>query len=559
MKFSEIKYQRPPVAELIVELDNLTQRLKTSANVHEAASIFWQYESVSIVYLTAQAVAYVHHTINTKDDFYNGENDFYDEQNPIIADKRTEFCRAMLNCPYRNELEKQLGCLLFEKMELEAKAMCSEILPLMQKENALASEYQNLYASALVDFNGKKCTISELTPFKQSPNRQTRYDAYAAEGKWFDESREKLDSIFQQLVENRTQQAKQMGYDSFVPLGYIRMQRIGYDESDIKRFREEIKTSIVPLVLKIKAHQKKELGLDSFKFWDATMYFKDGNANPAGTAEEILAAGLEMYSKLSPETAAFMQMMMDNELFDVLSREGKAPGGYCTTLYGHKMPFIFSNFNGTAADVDVLTHEAGHAFASYLAAKRDLPLALQDPGYESCEIHSMSMEFLTSDYHNLFFGENTEKYQFFHTADALTFLPYGTMVDEFQHIIYKNPTLTPLQRNEEWAKLEKLYRPWADFDDLPFYSRGANWQRQLHIFSSPFYYIDYCLAQSVALQFYAAFLQDKKATWKRYLSFASLAGTETYTGLVRSAGFEPPFEKGVLERVASTVAKKLNL
>lgn len=559
MKFSDIKYQRPPVVELIAELDNLKTRLENAPNAHEAASTFWQCESVSVVYLTAQAVAYVRHTINTKDNFYNDENDFYDEQNPIFADKRTNFCRAMLKCPYRKELEKQLGTLLFEKMELEAQSMNSEILPLMQKENALASEYQKLYASAQIDFDGKKCTISDLTPYKQSPDRQVRHDAYVAEGKWFDENQARLDDIFDKLVANRTQQAKQMGHDSFVTLGYIRMQRIGYDENNIKSFREEIKSSIVPLVCKIKARQQKELGLDSLKFWDSTMYFKDGNATPKGTAQEILAAGLKMYSELSPETAKFMKMMMDNELFDVLSRDGKAPGGYCTTLYGHKMPFIFSNFNGTAADVDVLTHEAGHAFASYLASKRDLPIALSDPGYESCEIHSMSMEFLTSDYHHLFFGEDTAKYQFFHASDALTFLPYGTMVDEFQHIIYNAPSLTPSQRNEEWAKLEQTYRPWADFGDLPFYNRGATWQRQMHIFASPFYYIDYCLAQSVALQFYAAFLQDKAATWQRYLSLASLAGTKTYTGLVQSAGFEPPFEKGVLERVAGAIAKKLEL
>ena len=289
------------------------------------------------------------------------------------------------------------------------------------------------------------------------------------------------------------------------------------------------------------------------KFYDEAFAFPDGNARPTGTPEEILAAGRQMYRALSPQTAEFIDIMFENELFDVLAKPGKAPGGYCTGLRAYKMPFIFSNFNGTSGDVDVLTHEAGHAFADYVSARLEIPDILRQPGMESCEIHSMSMEFLTSDYHRLFFGPATAKYQLAHAEDALFFLPYGTMVDEFQHEVYKNPAMTPAERNGVWAALERQYRPWIDFDGLPFYGRGAGWQQQLHIYQTAFYYIDYCLAQTVALQFFTAWLHDKQDAWNRYLALVNAAGTKTYPGLVAAAGFASPFAPGTMKTVARAV------
>lgn len=559
MQFSKMVYTRPPVNELIAEFNTIKTRIEGASNSDEAISLFWQFEKVTASLQTAQSLASIRYTINTKDEFYDNENTFFDENSPTLSDKRLEVYRALLKSKFRPQLEQALGAHIFNKMDIECNAMNAQILPLMAEENALTSEYDKLCASAQIEFDGKKLTLSELSPYKQSTNRQQRHDAYVAEGKWFTENSAKLDEIYDKLVANRTAQSKGMGYDNFVPLGYVRMQRLGYGEADIQKFREQIKKYVVPAVTKIKQKQAQELGIDKIMLWDNMVYYKNGNAMPKGTADELLAAGLKMYAELSPETAAFMQMMMDNQLFDVLSRPGKAPGGYCTYLPNYKAPFIFSNFNGTADDVDVLTHEAGHAFAAYLASRQDLPTLLAEPGLESCEIHSMSMEFLTSDYHELFFKEDTEKYKFFHTAEALTFLPYGTMVDEFQHIMYTNPTLTPQQRHDVWKKLESEYRPWLDCADVPFYSNGANWQRQLHIYDVPFYYIDYCLAQSVALQFYASFMKDKNGTWERYLALTQKAGTSTYTGLVEAAGFNSPFEEGTLKDVTLQVMQSLGL
>lgn len=215
-----------------------------------------------------------------------------------------------------------------------------------------------------------------------------------------------------------------------------------------------------------------------------------------------MAAGKKMYEEMSPETAEFINFMYSNELLDLVAKDGKAVGGYCTEFPEYKAPFIFSNFNGTSGDVDVLTHEAGHAFAYYTA--RDFEFSENiSPTMESCECHSMSMEFLAWKWLNLFYGDDTDRAKYVHLGSALIFLPYGCMVDHFQHIVYDNPDLTPAERHAEWKKLEAIYRPYLNPDDVDFYALGRGWQRQLHIYHYPFYYIDYCLAQTVSLEFWS--------------------------------------------------------
>mgnify|MGYP001145491043 CR=1 FL=1 len=248
----------------------------------------------------------------------------------------------------------------------------------------------------------------------------------------------------------------------------------------------------------------------------------------------------------------------DNELFDVESRPGKMSGGYMTSLPSYKAPFIFANWNNTSGDVDVLTHECGHAFEGYVAERDpNVPADLECPAMESAEIHSMAMEFLTAPWHHLLFGKDTEKYALLHAEDSFVFLAYGCAVDEFQHIMYQNPDLTPDQRNAEWLKLEKKYRPWIDFDNLPFYGRGAGWQRQLHIYECPFYYIDYCLSTMAALQFFLLSLDDHKDAWERYLKLVRRAGLASYTELMQTAGLKVPFEEGSVKGIAQQMTRWL--
>ncbi len=549
MKFSEMQYTRPDYPAATKELEALASRLDQADSAKAQLEIYKELETL-ISHLTTQAtLCSIRHTVDTRDPFYEEENDYNDQQAPLLEETMQKFRQALLASPYRAELEQQLGELLFQNMELEEKGFAQSIVSLMQEENRLANEYQKLYASAQIPFQGKTVTVAQLGPYKESTDRATRRAALEAEGSFFDENQEQFDALFDKLVKNRTAQAKALGFDSFVELGAIRRQRNCYTPEDAASFREQVVRDLVPLTVKIKERRAKRLGIEDFKFHDNALSFKDGSATPQGTPEEILAAGKKMYQELSSETAEFIDLMFENDLFDVLAKEGKAPGGYCTSLPDYGCPFIFSNFNGTSGDVDVLTHEAGHAFADFIASKTVPVHALRCPSMEGAETHSMSMEFLTAPWHHLFFGDLTDKYELSHAEDALLFIPYGCLVDHFQEEVYRHPEMTPQERNETWLRLEKLYRPYIDFDNLPFYSRGAGWQRQLHIYLYPFYYIDYCMAQVMSLQYFALSLEDREKAWDKYMAFVKQGGTKTFVDLAHSVGLRSPIDQGCVKDV----------
>jgi M3 family oligoendopeptidase len=367
-----------------------------------------------------------------------------------------------------------------------------------------------------------------------------------------------LDGLFDALTKLRTGIAAKLGHDNFTQVGYYRMQRNCYDKDMVAKFREGVVKYLVPVALRLKQEQARRIGAgDKLTMYDDYFEYPQGNAKPTGTPDDIFAHGKKMYHELSTETAGFIDFMLENELFDVLTRPGKRAGGYCASLPKYKSPFIFANFNGTSGDIDVLTHEAGHAFAGYVA--RDIyPSALRRYSFETAEVHSMAMEFFTWPWMEGFFGEQTAQYYYSHLASALTFIPYGTMVDEFQHHIYEKPEMTPQERNALWLQLEAKYRPWLDLSDTPFYEEGRRWQAQLHIYGMPFYYIDYCLAQVMALSFWAQMQTDKQAAWDKYRRFVGFAGIKTFVELVEDAGLPTPFVPENLKTVADAAVRWLD-
>ena len=396
-KFSELPYSRPDGERFCSAFSELAKRMDAAETLDEARSIIDEAQKLEAEIDTLQNIASIRHTIDTRDPFYEKEQEYFDNLAPLLEEKRNELNRTLLHSPLRRELEQEYGEIWFKNMEMAEKAFSPAIIPLMQEENSLCSKYQKLYASAQIPFEGKICTIAQLVPFKMNPDREIRRKAFEAEGRFFDEHQEEFDSLFDQLVKNRTTQAKALGYRDFVELGYLRRQRNCYDPKGVANFRRQVVEEIVPIASEIKAAQARRIGVTDFKFWDDLFCFPDGNAAPEGSKEEIMEAGRKMYTEMSPETAEFIQLMMDADLFDVEAKEGKAPGGYCTFMEEYKYPFIFSNFNGTSADVDVLTHEAGHAFAFYTSAKEGVyPINLRLPTMDGAETHSMSCLLYTS-------------------------------------------------------------------------------------------------------------------------------------------------------------------
>ena len=556
MKFSQIPYKRPPFEEANAKLEDLLKRFKEAKTLEAVRDTYKEYDNYMSHISTMFNLASIRNTINTKDEFYLAEKEYSDEVVPKLQPVMKEFSTALLESPFRKELEAEWGKLMFLNTEIELKTFKPEIVADLQEENRLSTEYDNLIASAEIDFDGQKLNLSQIRPYFESADRAVRKASTEAMSKWFIANSDGLDKIFDQLVIVRTRIAKTLGYDSFTELGYYRMQRNCYDADMVAKFRNGVAEYIVPIANQLKAAQAKRIGVDALKIYDDAFEYPDGNANPQGSPDDIFAHGKKMYHELSKETAEFIDFMLENELFDVLSKPGKAMGGYCTTLPDYKAPFIFANFNGTSADIDVLTHEAGHAYAAYVA--RDIyPSALQSYSYETAEIHSMAMEFFTWPWMEGFFGKQAQKYRHSHLSRALSFLPYGVMVDEFQHHLYAKPEMSAAERNACWLKLEAKYRPWLKFEDIPFYETGRHWQMQLHIYVVPFYYIDYCLAQIIALCFWAENQKDPKVAWDKYRRLVGFAGTKTFVELITDADLPTPFESANLKIVSDAATEWL--
>ena len=376
-------------------------------------------------------------------------------------------------------------------------------------------------------------------------------EAWKAEGDWYNAHGKELDEIYHELVQLRHGMGKKLGFEGYTPMGYMRMKRNCYTAEDVDRFRVAVQKYVVPLAKKLYIRQARMQGREfPLNFCDANLAFRSGNPTPVGGPAEILAMGDKFYSELSPVTDEFWKFMREHEMMDVESKPGKAGGGYCTSIASMRSPFIFANFNGTSHDVEVVTHEAGHAFAGFVNRDR-IPTSLIFPSLEGCEVHSMSMEFFAWPWAEGFFGDDARKFRYNHLKGALAFIPYGTMVDHFQHIIYEYPDFDPEERHQVWRELLELYMPWLRPGDVPFYGEGKGWQRQSHIYSSPFYYIDDCLAQTVSLDFWARIQENPQEAFATYMKYTSLGGTLTFTELLEKAGLGNPFEEETLRRVCT--------
>ena len=553
MKFSEMPYTRPDAEAVKQEYAQLTQRLLHAESYAQAHEVFLAHEETDKVVGTAGSLVYIRQSIDTRDSFYKEEKAFWDEFYPELEEYMQAWNEAMLDSPFRKDFEAQYGELLFLNTEIARKTFSPELIEDLQKENELVNEYDNLIASAQIPCEGGVYTLSQLTPFKTDLDDDRRLAAYKADGQWHKDHQDQLDRIYDELTHLRDGMGKKLGYGGYTTLGYYRMMRNCYTKEDVEQFRAAVVKYVVPVADSIKRAQAHMIGRPyPLSFADAALQFRSGNPRPAGTAADILEQGKKFYDELSPETSEFFRTMLEEELLDVLSTEGKQAGGYCSDLPAYERPFIFANFNGTQGDVEVVTHEAGHAFAGWMNRKR-VPAQYVSPSMEACEVHSMSMEFFGWKNAEGFFGADAQKFLFSHLAGALTFIPYGTMVDHFQHTVYEKPDMSPKERHAEWKHLMGIYMPWIRLDgDIPFYAEGEGWQRQSHIYGMPFYYIDYCLAQTVALNFWAMIQKNPKEAWDRYMAYTLQGGSRTFVDLLQHAGLKTPFDESCLKEICET-------
>jgi len=556
MKFEEFKYERPDIKLAQTKMKELTNIIGSDCEVKTELKAINDLFKLMDELDTLENIASIRNAVDTTDEFYEKEQEFFDLNRPNLQESYNVFNQRLLQSKNRPELERELGALLFKQAELAEKTFKPEIIPDLQKENKLATEYSKLLASAKIEFDGGVYNLSQMAPFTQNKDRDTRHRASLAVSGFLAEKEQDLDRIYDEMVKVRTNIAHKLGYKNYVQLGYDRLGRTDYNAKDVKQYRDQVYEYIVPIVNDLAKRKAKRIGIKDFKSYDLALSFKSGNPTPKGDREWQVERAKHMYNELSEETGKFFHRMVEMNVLELDAKKGKSGGGWCTFIPDYDTPYIFANFNGTSHDVKVLTHEAGHAFQVY--ESRNLLPPYRWPTLEACEIHSMSMEFITWPWMDQFFIEDTDKYKFDHVASSVEFLPYGVLVDEFQHGIYENPNMSPDDRKTLWRTLEQKYLPFKDYDDDAFLEKGTYWFRQGHIFSSPFYYIDYTLAQICAFQYFIWSRENHKKTFENYVSLCKLGGSKPFTGLMESAGLKNPFEPGTIKEIMKPIKAYLD-
>lgn len=557
MKVTEYKYERLNLETFVQSFAQYAQAAREAKNARELIAVREKAVKDILHFETLGSIANVRFCLNTTDEFYLKEKDFYDEKSPEFNVAVVGFYKAFLASPHLDEAVRDglLNPLVIKQYECGVRSSDPAIVKEMAEENRLVTEYVKIMSELTIPYAGEQLPLTKLRKFFSDKDRSVRREAMSAFGKALETVSGRIDDIFDKLVRLRNGMARKLGYENFIPLGYDRLGRVGFTRAQTDVFAENVLNEYVPALTAMKKKVAGRLGIADIKFYDNDSYFKGGNPAPHGTPEEMFAAANAMYHDMDPDAGRFFDAMLEADAFDVLSREGKWGGGFCTSFPDYEQPFILANFNGTSADVDVLTHEAGHAFADYMMYRQHNDVELNVGGMETAETHSMSMEFFCWKYIDKFFGDRARDYKYMHLGDSLTFIPYGTMVDRFQHIVYEKEDLTPAERKNVWLELERMYRPYMDYEGIPYLETGTRWQYQMHIFENPFYYIDYCFAQTAALEFLLASQKDYADAFARYKKLLMKGGTMPFNELLAEAGLESPFKRGVLKKVGAEAQK----
>lgn len=550
-RFKDLPYVRPDFAKVKTELAAITEKMKNAASYEEAKAAYFDFESIMSDLRDAYTIVSIRHTVDTRDKFYDDENEFLSEAFPELSPYTVAFSNALYDGKFKADFEKEFGKQLLSMIELERKSFSEKNIPLQQKEAKLCNEYEKIIASAEIDFDGEKRNLYGVMKYFEDENREVRKAAWKKYEEFFASHEKRFEEIWDELIKIRNEQGRNLGFENFIPLGYMQQGRTDYNAADVASFREQVKEELVPLCSKLYEAQAKRLNLDKVRVYDENCVFADGNATPIGNDDELVEIAREMYKDMSKETGEFIDFMIDHELLDLKNKPGKASTGYMTSILKYKAPFVFSCFNGTIGDIQVLTHELGHAFAGY-EAMRNQPIAdYYSESTDIAEIHSMSMEQFAYPYAEKFFGDKADKFRFQHLQEAITFVPFGVAVDEYQHIVYAHHELTPKERTAEWKKLEAKYMPWRDYDGMEFFGRGGWWYHKIHIFLYPFYYINYTLTTMGAMEFKKKMHEDKTSAWNDYMNLCKVGGSKSYLETLAYANLSDPFKPGSVKKAIS--------
>lgn len=545
MQFNEISAPKPTAESLATEAKHIAAELEGGAR--EKAVAEWDAARRSTD--TWSALVHLRFAQDTKDATAKADREYADALAPVATEHEVAIKKRLIDDPDRAGVEALVTPHVLRLWQTDITTFDPAIASDLEEESKLTARYTELLASASFEIDGATVNLSGLAPYAEAEDRAMRHRAESLRWAFFEKNGAELDSIYDALVKLRHGMARKLGDESFTPLAYRRMRRTDYGPEDVARYRDEVAEHVVPLIARLLESRRAEFGWDKVMYWDEALIDPAGNPRPIGDHDTLVSAAQTMFDRMDPRLAEFYRMMAAGGFLDLKNRPGKAGGGFCTSFPSVGAPFIFANFNGTHHDIGVFTHEMGHAFQCW--ESRDLPGIDQLwPTMEACEIHSMSLEFLTHPQMGLLVGDAAaDRFRRMHLISSLAFLPYGVCVDHFQHEVFANPDATPAERHAIWKRLEQRYMPWSDYGDIAYLAKGGRWQAKHHIYNSPFYYIDYTLALCCALQFWVKSLHDPKAALDDYVALCARGGSAPFQELVKSAGLVSPFAPGALAEV----------
>lgn len=565
-KFSEIKYTRPDIKSLKKQFLLQVRALKNASDYKTARDAFIAAHDIMDDAENSYSIASVRNTMDMTDKFYENEIKYLGSAFAMLTGALRKSMKALLTSKFRPQFEAEFGLQLFKLADSDYRTQSTKNIFLLIREDRLTNAYSKTAASCSCDFKGKKCNFYGLLKYMQSTDRGERRDAFIAWADLYESVSAKLDKYYDKLTEIRKKMAHRAGFKSYTDFIYLARNRFDWTAQDATAFRAQVLEHITPVCDILYHAQAKRIGADKLHYYDEQLIFPDGNASPVGLKDDMINAASKMYHELSTETGDFFDFMTKYELYDLETRPNKHLGGYCTDFIKYKAPFIFSNFNGTSADVDVLTHEAGHAFQLYISSRKQTLTDYISSTSEINEIHSMAMEKFTYPWMELFFGEGNkdseklagaDKYRASHLWNALSAIPYLAAVDEFQHIIFSGPKLNAEDRRRVWRETEKKYMPWRDYDGNDFLENGGFWMQKQHIFLYPFYYIEYALSQVCVFELYGRMKTDMAGAWNDYCRLCAAGGSLGYLELLKLANLQNPMSEGAVKTAVKPVIDEI--
>jgi oligoendopeptidase F len=472
--------------------------------------------------------------------FEEAFNFFCMEIQPKLQPYADQLNRKLIESPFTSELDEQQYFTYLRNVRKSIDLFREANIPLQAELSVMQQQYGQIAGKMTIEVDGQEYTLQQASKFLEHHNRALREEVYRKINERRLQDKNQLDLLYSQLIARRHQVALNAGFDNYRDYKFAELGRFDYTKEDCFKFHEAVKLHVLPLVAKINNRKKEKLGLDTLRPWD-TEAEPEGvqPLNPFKTSEELTEKTIRCFEELNPFFADCLRKMKEIGHLDLESRKGKAPGGYNCPLAESGAPFIFMNAAGQMHDVTTMVHEGGHAIHSFLA--HPLPLsAFKEYPMEIAEVASMAMELFSMDYWQVFFEnkDDLNRAKEHQLERTISIFPWIATIDKFQHWIYENPTHTAEERTSKWMEiLEEFSTGTIDYSGLDVY-REIGWQRQLHLFEVPFYYIEYGIAQLGAIGMWQQFKQNKEQALNNYMKALSLGGTKTLPALYEAAGLQ---------------------